>query len=470
MGRRRGKNKVLEHISMDTAGAKGKAVGRAEDGKVVFVGNAVPGDIIDVRTTKQRTKYYEGVAVNFHQKSDRRVEPVCEYFGECGGCKWQHMNYDSQLEFKQEEVVNNLKRLGGLDFPESMPILGSGEQYFYRNKMEFSFSAKRWMRQSEVDSGEEISNRNACGFHISGAWDKILDIEKCHLQEDPSNAIRNEVRSFAIANNLSFFDPREKAGLLRSLLIRIASTGEIMIVVQFYKNETEAINLLMEHLKGQFPQITSLQYVVNEKDNDTIYDQDILVYSGKPYIEEEMEGLRFRVGPKSFYQTNSKQAYELYKVTRDFAMLNGDELVYDLYTGTGTIAQFVAKQAKQVVGIEAVPEAIEDAKINAELNGIDNVKFFAGDMKKVLNQDFLKEHGTPDVIITDPPREGMHADVVETILRVAPKHIVYVSCNSATQARDVALMDAQYKITKVQPVDMFPQTHHVENVLLLEKR
>ncbi|MFT7114717.1 MAG: 23S rRNA (uracil1939-C5)-methyltransferase, partial [Candidatus Azotimanducaceae bacterium] len=462
--------KVLEQVLMDSAGAKGKAVGRAEDGRVVFVANAVPGDVCDIRTTKQRTKYYEGVAVNFHKLSERRTEPVCEYFGECGGCKWQHMAYDSQLEFKQNEVVNNLKRLGGLELPDSQPILGSKEQYFYRNKMEFSFSDKRWMRQSEVDSGAEITNRNGLGFHIPGAWDKILDVEKCHLQEDPSNAIRNEVRAFANANNLEFFNPRHKTGLLRTMMLRLTSTGEIMVLIQFFKEEKENRELLLDHLKATFPEITSLQYVINGKDNDTIYDQEVICYAGEPHIFEEMEGLKFRIGPKSFYQTNSKQAYELYKLTREFAMLSGNELVYDLYTGTGTIAQFIAKNAKKVIGIESVPDAITDAKINATVNGIDNVEFFAGDMKKVLNDAFIAEHGMPDVIITDPPRDGMHADVVATILRIAPKHIVYVSCNSATQARDVALMTQQYKVTKVQPVDMFPQTHHVENILLLEKR
>jgi 23S rRNA (uracil1939-C5)-methyltransferase len=470
MAKKRGKNKVLEQVLMDSAGAKGKAVGRAEDGRVVFVANAVPGDVCDIRTTKQRTKYYEGVAVNFHKLSERRTEPVCEYFGECGGCKWQHMAYDSQLEFKQNEVVNNLKRLGGLELPDSQPILGSKEQYFYRNKMEFSFSDKRWMRQSEVDSGAEITNRNGLGFHIPGAWDKILDVEKCHLQEDPSNAIRNEVRAFANANNLEFFNPRHKTGLLRTMMLRLTSTGEIMVLIQFFKEEKENRELLLDHLKATFPEITSLQYVINGKDNDTIYDQEVICYAGEPHIFEEMEGLKFRIGPKSFYQTNSKQAYELYKLTREFAMLSGNELVYDLYTGTGTIAQFIAKNAKKVIGIESVPDAITDAKINATVNGIDNVEFFAGDMKKVLNDAFIAEHGMPDVIITDPPRDGMHADVVATILRIAPKHIVYVSCNSATQARDVALMTQQYKVTKVQPVDMFPQTHHVENILLLEKR
>jgi 23S rRNA (uracil1939-C5)-methyltransferase len=470
MAKKRGKNKVLEQVLMDSAGAKGKAVGRAEDGRVVFVANAVPGDVCDIRTTKQRTKYYEGVAVNFHKLSERRTEPVCEYFGECGGCKWQHMAYDSQLEFKQNEVVNNLKRLGGLELPDSQPILGSKEQYFYRNKMEFSFSDKRWMRQSEVDSGEEVTNRNGLGFHIPGAWDKILDVEKCHLQEDPSNAIRNEVRAFANANNLEFFNPRHKTGLLRTMMLRLTSTGEIMVLIQFFKEEKENRELLLDHLKATFPEITSLQYVINGKDNDTIYDQEVICYAGEPHIFEEMEGLKFRIGPKSFYQTNSKQAYELYKLTREFAMLSGNELVYDLYTGTGTIAQFIAKNAKKVIGIESVPDAITDAKINATVNGIDNVEFFAGDMKKVLNDAFIAEHGMPDVIITDPPRDGMHADVVATILRIAPKHIVYVSCNSATQARDVALMTQQYKVTKVQPVDMFPQTHHVENILLLEKR
>ena len=367
-------------------------------------------------------------------------------------------------------MENNLKRIGNLELPETTPILGSKEQYFYRNKMEFSFSDSRWLTPKEINSDEEIADRNALGFHIPGMWDKILDIKKCHLQQDPSNAIRLETKNFANKNGLTFFNPRKQEGLLRTLMIRTSSTGEIMVLIQFFEEDTDKRELLLNHLKTTFPEITALLYVINYKGNDTIYDQDVICFAGRDHIFEEMEGLQFKINAKSFYQTNSAQAYELYKVTRDFAELSGDELVYDLYTGTGTIAQFVSKNAKKVVGVESVPEAIEDAKANALHNNISNVDFYVGDMKNVFNDDFIAAHGQPDVIITDPPRDGMHKQVVEQLLQVAPPKIVYVSCNSATQARDLALMKEQYKVTKVQPVDMFPQTHHVENVVLLEKR
>jgi len=380
------------------------------------------------------------------------------------------MGYEHQLYFKQKEVENNLKRIGNLELPDTTPILGSKEQYFYRNKMEFSFSDSRWLTQKEINSDEEIDDRNALGFHIPGMWDKILDIKKCHLQQDPSNAIRLETKSFANKNGLTFFNPRKQEGLLRTLMIRTSSTGEIMVLIQFFEEDTKNRELLLNHLKETFPEITALLYVINSKGNDTIYDQDVICFAGRDHIFEEMEGLQFKINAKSFYQTNSAQAYELYKVARDFAGLTGDELVYDLYTGTGTIAQFVSKKAKKVVGVESVPEAIEDAKANALHNNISNVDFYVGDMKNVFNDDFIAAHGQPDVIITDPPRDGMHKQVVEQLLQVAPPKIVYVSCNSATQARDLALMKEQYKVTKVQPVDMFPQTHHVENVVLLEKR
>lgn len=468
--RRKDKRKVFENVTVLDAGAKGKSVAKAPDGRVIFISNAVPGDVVDIQTTKKRSAYFEGEAINFHTLSDKRTEPVCEHFGVCGGCKWQHMKYSEQLFFKQKEVVNNLSRIGKIELPEITPISGSEKQYFYRNKMEFSFSDSRWLTREEIESNAEFDNRNALGFHIPGAWDKILDLNKCWLQQDPSNAIRLAIKEFATANDIAFYNGRNQTGLLRTLMIRTASTGEIMVLIQFYKENKAKRELLLNFVKETFPEITSLQYVINEKGNDTIYDQEVICYAGTDHIVEEMEGLKFKVNAKSFYQTNSAQAYELYKITRDFAGLTGEELVYDLYTGTGTIAQFVAKKAKKVVGVEAVPEAIEDAKANAKHNNIDNTVFYAGDMKHIFNDSFITENGNPDVIITDPPRDGMHKDVVEQILAIAPEKVVYVSCNSATQARDIALMDAMYKVTKIQPVDMFPQTHHVENVVLLEKR
>ena len=467
---RRNKNKVFSNLEVIDAGAKGKTVAKAPDGKVVFLPNAVPGDIVDVQTFKQRKGYYEGKATVFHKLSEKRTQAVCEHFGTCGGCKWQHMDYSHQLFYKEKEVVNNLTRIGHLELPEITPILGSKEQYFYRNKMEFSFSDSRWLTVEEIASTDDLGDRNALGFHIPGMWDKILDVKKCWLQGDPSNAVRNAVKDFALEHKIPFFNTRQQTGVLRTLMIRNTSIGELMIVVQFFKEDTENRIALLEHLKTSFPEITSLQYIINSKANDTIYDQDVICYHGRDHIFEEMEGLRFKINAKSFYQTNSDQAYNLYKITRDFAGLTGKELVYDLYTGTGTIAQFVAKSALKVIGVESVPDAISAAKENAILNKIDNVEFFVGDMKTVFNTQFIETHGHPDVIITDPPRDGMHKDVVAQILKITPEKIVYVSCNSATQARDLALLDSEYKISKTQAVDMFPQTHHVENVVLLEKR
>ncbi len=468
--RKKNTKQVFENVEVIDAGAKGKTVGKAPDGRVIFMTNTVPGDIVDVRTTKKRKAYFEGVATKFHSFSDKRTEPHCEHFGVCGGCKWQHMGYEHQLFFKQKEVKNNLVRIGHLEIPLVSPILGSKKQYFYRNKMEFSFSDSRWLSLEEINSNDEITDRNALGFHIPGMWDKILDIKKCHLQKDPSNDIRLAIKDFAVGNDLSFFNPRNQHGLLRTVMIRTSSIGEIMVLIQFYEDNGTKRDLLLDHLAKTFPEITSLLYVVNQKQNDTIYDQEVICYAGRDHIYEEMEGLQFKINAKSFYQTNSDQAYELYKITRDFAGLNGKELVYDLYTGTGTIAQFIAKKAKKVIGIEAVPEAIEDAKVNAVNNKLDNVEFFVGDMKNIFNAEFIASHGKPDVIITDPPRDGMHKDVVEQILKIAPNKVVYVSCNSATQARDLGLMREMYHVSKIQPVDMFPQTHHVENVVLLEKR
>ena len=468
--RKKNDRTIFENVTVVDAGAKGKTIGKAPDGRVIFLTNTVPGDVVDVQVNKKRKAYFEGVAIHFHSLSEKRVDPVCEHFGTCGGCKWQDMGYEHQLFYKQKEVENNLRRIGHLELPESIPIAGSKKQYFYRNKMEFSFSDSRWLSLDEINSTEEITDRNALGFHIPGMWDKILDIKNCHLQENPSNAIRLATRNFALDNGLSFFNPRNQYGLLRTLMIRTASTGEIMVLIQFFENDKIKRELLLNYLAKTFPEISSLLYVVNRKQNDTIYDQNIICFSGRDHIFEKMEGLKFKINAKSFYQTNSEQAYELYKITRDFAGLTGNELVYDLYTGTGTIAQFIAKKAKMVVGIEAVPEAIADAKANAILNNIDNTVFFAGDMKTIFNSDFIAQNGTPDIIITDPPRDGMHKDVVEQILKIAPKKIVYVSCNSATQARDLEMMKDIYTITKTQAVDMFPQTHHVENVVLLEKR
>lgn len=466
---RKKENKIIfENIEVIDAGAKGVSVAKAPDGKVIFIPNVVPGDVVDVQTFKKRKSYYEGKAIHFHAFSQDRIEAVCEHFGVCGGCKWQNMHYEKQLFYKNQEVFNHLKRIGKIPLPEFEPILGSKDTFFYRNKMEFGFSNARWMTEKEIQSQDVLEQKNALGFHIPKMWDKILDITHCHLQEDPSNEIRNEIRRFAIANDLAFFDPRNMEGLLRTLMIRTASTGELMVLIQFFQENEAQRTLLLDHLVQTFPQLTSLLYVINGKPNDTIYDQEVVLYNGRAYILEEMEGLHFRIHAKSFYQTNSKQAYELYQITRDFAGLTGSELVYDLYTGTGTIAQFVSKKARKVVGVEAVPDAIRDAKENAKMNQIDNCEFYVGDMKNVFTETFIAQHGKPDVIITDPPRDGMHGDVVKQLLKVAAPKIVYVSCNSATQARDLALLDEKYTVTRVRPVDMFPQTHHVENVVLLE--
>jgi 23S rRNA (uracil1939-C5)-methyltransferase len=469
MGKKVTNKVIFENITVLDAGAKGVSVAKAPEGQVIFIPNVVPGDVVDVQTLKKRKSYFEGKAIKFHEYSSDRIEPICEHFGACGGCKWQNMNYDKQLFYKNQEVYNNLKRIGKIELPNFEPILGSAKQFFYRNKMEFGFSDTRWLTEKEIQSGETFQ-KNALGFHIPRMWDKILDIEKCHLQEDPSNEIRNAIKTLATEKGMTFFNARNHEGLLRTLMIRTASTGEIMVLIQFYQEEKANRELLMDFILEKFPQITSLQYVINSKANDTLYDQDIKLYKGRDYILEEMEGLHFSINAKSFYQTNSDQAYELYKITREFAGLTGNEVVYDLYTGTGTIAQFVSKQAKKVIGVEAVPEAIFDAKENAKRNKITNCEFYVGDMKNVFNDDFIAQHGQPDVIITDPPRDGMHADVVAQIMKIAPEKVVYVSCNSATQARDLALMDEKYKVTRVRPVDMFPQTHHVENVVLLELR
>lgn len=468
--RKKREPKVFEQIEVLDAGAKGKTVAKAPDGRVIFLSNAVPGDVVDIRTTKKRRAYFEGVAIKFHKLSDKRVSPVCQHFGVCGGCKWQHMAYEHQLHYKQKEVINNLQRIGHLELPEVTPILGCNDHYLYRNKMEFSFSDSRWLTEEEINSEKQITDKNALGFHIPGMWDKILNIEKCHLQKEPSNAIRLATKSFAIEKGITFFNPRKQKGTLRTLMIRTSSTNEVMVLLQFFEDNEIQRNLLLEYLKQTFPEISSLLYVINTKQNDTIYDQEICCYSGNDHIYEEMEGLRFKITAKSFYQTNSEQAYELYKIVRKYAALTGKELVYDLYTGTGTIAQFVSKNARKVIGIESVADAVSAARENAILNGIKNAEFYVGDMKNIFTPEFISKNGSPDIIITDPPRDGMHKDVVQQILNIAPSKVVYVSCNSATQARDLELMKNKYVIEKTQAVDMFPQTHHVENVVLLKLR
>ena len=463
---------LLEKVTITDVAAEGKALAKVND-LVVFVPYVVPGDVVDLQVKRKKNKYAEAVAVKFHEFSPKRAVPFCQHYGVCGGCKWQCLSYEDQIKYKQKQVTDNLTRIGKVELPEISPILGSEKTEFYRNKLEFTFSDKRWLTEEEVKAEVQYDQMNAVGFHIPGAFDKVLAIEKCWLQDDISNQIRNTIRDYAYEHGLAFYNIRNHEGLLRNLMIRTSSTGELMVLLQVRVSsdkDLEETKNLLAHVADKFPQITSLLYVVNNKCNDTINDLDVEVFKGNDHIFEEMEGLRFKVGPKSFYQTNSEQAYNLYKVTREFAGLTGDELVYDLYTGTGTIANFVSRKAKKVVGIEYVPEAIEDAKVNSAINNITNTLFYAGDMKDMLTQDFINEHGRPDVIITDPPRAGMHNDVIDVILFAEPKRIVYVSCNPATQARDLALLDAKYKVMAVQPVDMFPHTHHVENVVLLEKR
>ena len=472
MARKKKELPLLEKVTITDVAAEGKAVAKVNE-LVIFVPYVVPGDVVDLQVKRKKNHYAEAVAVKFHEKSPLRTEPFCSHFGVCGGCKWQCLSYEEQLKYKQKQVFDNLTRIGKVELPEFRPILGSEKSRFYRNKLEFTFSNKRWLTEEEVKQDVKYDQMNAVGFHIPGAFDKVLAIDKCWLQDDISNQIRNAVRDYAYAHNFPFFDLRTQEGLLRNIMIRTSSTGELMVVLQCKVTDDEGrrkMEEILQFMADSFPQITSLMYVINNKCNDTIGDLDVEVFKGNDHIFEEMEGLRFKVGPKSFYQTNSEQAYNLYKVAREFAGLTGNELVYDLYTGTGTIANFVARQARKVVGIEYVPEAIEDAKVNSALNSIDNTLFYAGDMKDILTNDFIAEHGRPDVIITDPPRAGMHNDVIDVILAAEPKRIVYVSCNPATQARDLQLLDGKYKVTAVQPVDMFPHTHHVENVVQLERR
>jgi len=469
MGRKRKELPVVENVEITGVAAEGKSIARVDD-MVVFIPYGAPGDVVNIKLDKKKRSYAEAHIVDLVKPSPDRVTPTCEHFGVCGGCKWQHIPYESQLRYKRDQVVDALTRIAKVEIPEVNPTLGSKETFCYRNKLEYTFSCKCWITFEDLRSGREIADRNALGFHIPGAFDKVLDIKKCWLQDDLSNRIRLFVRQYALAKGYEFYDIKAQQGLMRTLMVRIASTGEVMLIVVFARPEQEKIDDLMGAIAAEFPEITSLLYVVNQKVNDTIADQEVITYCGRDYINEEMEGLQFRIGPKSFYQTNSLQAYELYKVARRMACLKPDDLVYDLYTGTGTIANFVARQVKKVVGIEYVPEAIADAKLNSEVNGIDNTIFFAGDMKDVLTDGFIEEHGRPDVMIIDPPRAGMHEDVVNVILNARPERIVYVSCNPATQARDLALMDSLYRVEEVQPVDMFPHTHHVENVVRMTRR
>ena len=488
---------LLERVTIEAVAAEGKCLFHWQD-MVVFVPWCVPGDVCDVQLRRKKHSFAEGEVVRFIEYSKVRATPFCQHFGVCGGCKWQNLPYEEQLRFKQQQVYDQLTRIGKVALPEFRPILGSVKTQEYRNKLDFGCANKRWLTKEEVKmnsekfatavpSGEGMAEANsslstihsslkntpAIGFHITGAFDKILPIEKCWLMDDLQNQIRNEIRDYAIKEGQSFFDLRQQTGLLRDVIFRNSASGELMVIIQFHYDETggeQQAKALLQHIADQFPQITSLMYLDNQKCNDTIGDQDILTFKGPDHIFELMEDLRFKVGPKSFYQTNTEQAYHLYSVARNFAGLTGEELVYDLYTGTGTIANFVAKKARKVIGIEYVPEAIEDAKINSEINGITNTLFFAGDMKDILNDEFIATYGRPDVIITDPPRAGMHPDVVKTILKAAPRRIVYVSCNPATQARDLQVLDEAYSVVEVQPVDMFPHTPHVENVVLLEVR
>jgi 23S rRNA (uracil1939-C5)-methyltransferase len=461
------RDKIFENVEILDASSEGNSVAKVND-LVIFVKYAVPGDVVTVKVIREHRRFLEAKVVEIIKPSPYRTEVKCSHFGICGGCKWQNLQYKQQLYYKQKQVFDAFTRIGKLSFPEILPIIGSQQIYYYRNKMEFAFSSKMWLTEEQINSKESFQNRNALGFHLPGMFDKILDIQQCFLQQEPSNEIRNFVKQYCEENNYTFFDNRQQTGLMRSIIIRNSSIGEWMVILMFYADEKEKRENLLNAIADRFPQITSLMYIINSKNNDSYADLDVHLFKGKDHMIEEMEGLKFKVGPKSFYQTNSNQAYELYKVVREFASLEGNELVYDLYTGTGTIANFVAKKAKKVIGIEYVAEAIEDAKVNSTINNITNTEFFAGDMKNVLTFEFIEKHGKPDVVITDPPRAGMHESVVKCLLEIQASKIVYVSCNPATQARDLQMLSDKYKITKVQPVDMFPQTHHVENVALLE--
>ncbi len=460
---------IITSLEIIDIAAEGNAIGKKND-LVVFVPHAIPGDIVDVQIKKKRSNYLEGVVLRFEKLSPLRIEPQCEHFGVCGGCKWQDLPYENQLFYKEKQVKDNLKRIGKVDEGEMFPIIPSDKKYYYRNKLEYTFSCSRWLTLEEIGSDTEINNRNAVGFHIPGLFDKVLDIKRCHLQNDPSNDIRLALKAFAEEQGFSFCDLRMHTGFMRNLIIRTTSTGEIMVIMSFGEDNPVDIEKTMDFLNNKFPEITALMYVVNLKLNDTIFDLPIILYHGKDHIMEKMEDLHFKIGPKSFYQTNSEQAYKLYCVTREFAGLKGGEIVYDFYTGTGTIANFVAKNCKKVIGVELIKDAIEDAKINSQINNIGNTSFYAGDIKDVFSSKFIDEHGRPDVVILDPPRAGIHENVIDCLLTTLPEKIVYVSCNPATQARDIALLNEAYAVEKIQPVDMFPQTHHVENVVLLRRK
>lgn len=470
MAKKRKELPLLEKVTITDVAAEGKAIAKVDD-LVIFVPYVVPGDVVDLQIKRKKNHYAEAEAVKFHEYSSVRAVPFCQHYGVCGGCKWQVLPYEEQIKYKQKQIEDNLKRIGKIELPEISPILGSAKTQLYRNKLEYTFSNKRWLTWEDIQQNVTYDQMNAVGFHIPGAFDKVLAIEKCWLQDDISNRIRNAIRDYAYEHDYSFINLRSQEGMLRNMIVRTSTTGELMVILICKiteEHEMELFKQLLQFVADKFPEITSLLYIINNKCNDTINDLDVHVFRGNDHIFEQMEGLRFKIGPKSFYQTNSEQAYNLYKITREFAGLTGNELVYDLYTGTGTIANFVASKAGKVIGIEYVPEAIEDAKVNAEINNIGNTLFFAGDMKDLLTQDFINEHGRPDVIITDPPRAGMHQDVIDVILFAEPQRIVYVSCNPATQARDLQLLDVKYSVKAVQPVDMFPHTHHVENVVLLE--
>lgn len=469
MSRKRKNLPVVPELEITGIAAEGNAIARWGD-LVVFVPYGAPGDIADIKIEKKRSSYANGRIERLVKPSAQRCEPKCSHFGTCGGCRWQHLPYELQLRAKQQQVEDALRRIAKVELPEITPIFGSENIWEYRNKMEYTFSNRRWLTWEQVNAGEVPENRCGAGFHISGAFDKVLDIDRCWLQDDLGNRIRNSVKNYALEKGYTFFDLKAQNGLLRTMMIRIATTGQVMVLMAFGEDNTGQISDVLDFIKDNFSEVTSLMYAINTKANDSLDGVEVLLYAGMPYIEEKMESLVFRVGPKSFYQTNSAQALNLYRTARDFAGLTGNELVYDLYTGTGTIANFVARDARKVIGIEYVPEAIADAKVNSAVNGIGNTEFFAGDMKDVLNDGFIAEHGIPDVMIVDPPRAGMHQDVVDTILRARPARIVYVSCNPSTQARDIALLDGQYRVERVRPVDMFPHTHHVENVVLLVRR
>ena len=458
---------ILEKVKIIDTANKGKSITKYQD-RVIIVENGVPGDICDILIYKKRRKYWQGEIKKIHKFSKQRTSPKCEHFGTCGGCKWQNMNYNAQLKFKEKEVLNNLERIGNISINKYKNIIGSTKSYFYRNKMEFTFSNKRWLTKKEIASNIKIEEKNACGFHVPGMFDKVIDLNNCYLQKDPSNKIRLSINKFARKNNLSFFDIRKQKGFLRNLIIRTSTTNDLMVIVQFFEKNITKINLLMEYIKTSFTEITSLLYTINQKANNTIYDQKIICYHGKNYIQEKIDHLIFNIGPKTFFQTNSEQAALLYSKTKELAKIKKNDIIYDLYTGTGTIAQYVASSAKKVVGIDSVKEGIDAAYINAKQNNINNCIFYTGDMKDIFSENFIEENGFPDIIITDPPRDGMHKKVIDQILKIRAKRIVYVSCNSATQARDINLLKELYNITNIQPIDMFPQTHHVENIVVLE--